>query len=281
MDASNARPTHEYLGFSSRLDFESRIMVKERAPELLRKELASRKWKPQPVAMSGVTDCYQPIERKLKLTRQCLEVFAEFRNPVCIVTKNFTVTRDIDVLQELVRFNCVAVYVSITTLDASLTPKLEPRASLPQHRLAAIRKLHDARVPVGVLTAPVIPGLTDHEMPAILKAAAEAGAESAGYVLLRLPFAVKELFENWVIQHFPERKDKILNRIRATRDGKLNDPNFGTRMRGEGLFADQVESLFEVASRKAGFGERRLELSTDSFRVPASATEQMQKMFPF
>ncbi len=276
-----ARPTHEYLGFSSGLDFESRIMVKDRAPELLRKELASRKWKPQPVAMSGVTDCYQPIERKLKLTRQCLEVFAEFRNPVCIVTKNFLVTRDIDVLQELARFNCTTVYISVTTLDSSLTPKLEPRASLPQHRLAAIRKLREAGVPVGVLMAPVIPGLTDHEMPAVLSAAAEAGADSAGYVLLRLPFAVKELFENWVIQHFPERKDKILNRIRAMRDGKLNDPNFGTRMRGGGLFADQVENLFEVASRKAGFGERRVELSTDSFRVPASVTEQTQKMFPF
>ncbi len=276
-----ARPTHEYLGFSAGLDFESRIMVKERAPELLRQELASRKWKPQCVAMSGVTDCYQPAERRFKLTRGCLEVFAEFRNPVCIITKNFLVTRDIDVLQELAKYRAAAVYVSVTTLDASLTPKLEPRASLPAHRLAAIRKLREAGVPVGVLLAPVIPGITDHEMPLILDAAVDAGAEYAAYVMLRLPYAVKDLFEKWVEQHFPERKDKILNRIRAIRGGQLNDPNFGTRMRGGGLFADQVRSLFEVAARKAGVAGRHLELSADAFRAPSSASEQMQKTFPF
>jgi DNA repair photolyase len=276
-----ARPFHEYLGFSSGLDFETKIMVKERAPELLRKELASKKWKPQCVAMSGVTDCYQPAERRFKLTRGCLEVFAEFRNPVCIVTKNFLVTRDIDVLQELAKHNATAVYVSVTTLDSSLTPKLEPRASLPQHRLNAIRKLREAGIPVGVLIAPVIPAITDHEIPAIMQAAVDAGAQYAGYVMMRLPYAVKELFENWVGQHFPDRKDKVLNRIRALRGGKLNDPSFGTRMRGEGLFADQVEALFDVAARKAGVAERRLELSAAAFRVPFSATEQMQKTFPF
>ena len=168
-----ARPTHEYLGFSAGLDFETRIMVKDRAPELLRHELASPKWEPQVIALSGVTDCYQPVERRLKLTRRCLEVLAEFRNPVGIVTKNHLVTRDLDVLGELARHHAVAVFISVTTLDATLTPKLEPRASLPQHRLAAITALRQAGVPVGVMVAPVIPALTDHELPRIVAAAVE------------------------------------------------------------------------------------------------------------
>src|SRR6185503_9842637 len=183
-----ARPTHEYLGFSAGLDFETKIMVKEKAPELLRAELSSRKWKPQTLAISGVTDCYQPIERKFRITRQCIEVLAEFRNPCGIVTKNFLVTRDIDVFQELARYNGIAVFVSITSLDSSLAQKMEPRTSLPQHRLAAVQKLHDAGIPVGIMCAPMIPGLNDHEMPAILDAAAKAGAEHAAYVPVRLPF---------------------------------------------------------------------------------------------
>src|SRR4051812_38039320 len=247
-----ARPTHEYLGFSSGLEFETKIMVKEDAPELLRQELSSAKWKPQVLAFSGVTDCYQPVERKLKLTRRCLEVLAEFRNPVAVVTKNHLVTRDADVLGELARHGAAAVFISLTTLDSSLTPKLEPRASLPKHRLAAIETLSRAGVPVGVLLAPMIPGLTDHEIPNLVAAAASAGAQYAGYVVLRLPFAVKSLFEEWLTQHFPDRKDKVLNHIRALRDGRLNDPNFGTRMRGEGKIADQIEALFSIASRKAG-----------------------------
>ena len=275
-----ARPTHEYLGFSAGLDFESRIMVKENAPQILRKELASRKWKPQPLAMSGVTDCYQPIERKLKLTRGCLEVLRDFRNPVCIITKNHLVTRDIDLLQEFASWNGAAVYVSVTTLDSTLTPRLEPRTSLPQHRLAAVRALSTAGIPVGILMAPVIPGLTDHEMPNIFAAAAEAGAISAGYVTLRLPYGVKDLFEDWLTRHFPERKEKVLNRIRAMRGGKLNDPNFGSRMRGEGIFAEQIEALFSVASKKAGLAGPRQELNVAAFRVPASESESMQKIFP-
>ena len=276
-----ARPTHEYLGFSAGLDFETRIMVKENAPALLRQELSSPKWKPQVVAMSTVTDCYQPIERKLQLARRCLEVFAEFRNPVGIITKNYLVTRDIDLLSDLARDNAAAVNISVTTLDATLTPKLEPRASLPNHRLAAIEALSRAGVPVGVLVAPVIPGLTDHEIPAIIAAAVKAGAKWAGYVPVRLPFAVKDLFEDWLGRHFPERKDKVLNHIRAIRRGRLNDPNFGTRMRGEGILADQLEALFAVACRKAGLPDTRSELSVSAFRVPASAAAQMQKMFPF
>jgi DNA repair photolyase len=276
-----ARPTHEYLGFSAGLDFESRIMVKEHAPELLRKELSSPRWKPQVIAMSGVTDCYQPVERRLKLTRRCLEVLAEFRNPVVIVTKNHLVTRDVDVLQELARHRAVAVCISVTSLDSSLAGKLEPRASLPPHRLSAIHTLASAGIPVTVLMAPVIPGLTDHEMPAILEAARVAGARSAGYVALRLPHGVGPLFEDWLKKHYPERAEKVLGRIRSLRSGRLNDPRFGSRMRGEGIFAEQLEQMFRVASRKAGFEENRWELSTAAFRVPSSTLENRQKTFPF
>jgi DNA repair photolyase len=276
-----ARPTHEYLGLSAGLDFESKILVKERAPELLRKELASPKWKPQTLAVSGVTDCYQPIERKLRLTRRCLEVLAEFRNPAAIVTKNHLVTRDIDVLQELARHDAVAVFISVTTLDATLTPKLEPRASLPNHRLAAIRELHEAGIQVGVLVAPVIPAITDHELPRIMEAAAEAGAQYAGYVPLRLPFGLKDLFEEWVARHFPERKEKVMNQVRSLRGGKLNDPNYGTRMRGEGILAHQIEQLFSTARRRVGLEGRSPRLSASAFRVPVSASGSNQSMFPF
>ena len=263
-----ARPTHEYLGFSSGLDFESRIMVKENAPELLRKELASPKWEPRVVAVSGVTDCYQPIERKLQLTRRCLQVLAEFRNPVCMITKNYLITRDIDVMRELAAHDAIAVNLSITTLDATLTPRLEPRASLPKLRLQAVKELADAGIPVGIMVAPVIPAITDHEMPAILEAAVEAGAQFAGYVPLRLPYSVAPLFEQWLSDHFPDRKEKILNRIRAMRGGKLNDPNFGSRLEGFGIFAEQMEQMFLVACRKAGLPGKRPLLSAAHFRRP-------------
>ena len=276
-----ARPTHEYLGFSAGLDFETKIMVKENAPELLRRELASPKWRPQVIAMSGVTDCYQPVERKLKLTRRCLEVLADFRNPVGIVTKNHLITRDLDLLVELAKFDAVVVFVSVTTLDAALAAKLEPRASLPKHRLAAIEALSRAGVAVGVMVAPVIPALNDHEIPAILKAAAQAGAKSAGYVALRLPFGLAPLFEEWLAQHYPDRKEKVLGRLRAARGGKLNDPNYGTRMTGEGILADQWAALFSVAARQAGLPERGPEVSATSFRVPSSGAVSMQKTFPF
>jgi DNA repair photolyase len=261
-----ARPTHEYLGLSAGLDFETKILVKENASELLRRELSSRRWKPQALGISGVTDCYQPVERRLKLTRRCLEVLAEFRNPVVVVTKNHLVTRDVDVLGELAHHHAAAVFVSITTLDATLAGRLEPRASRPQGRLDAVRTLARAGIPTGVLVAPVIPALTDHELPALLSAASEAGARFAGYTTLRLPYAVAGLFEKWLEQHFPEKKEKVLSRIREVRGGKLNDPRFGSRMRGEGVFADMIRELFHVASRKSGFLSRGPELSTASFR---------------
>ena len=263
-----ARPTHEYLGFSPGLDFETKIVVKYHAPELLRQELASPKWKPQCLAMSGVTDCYQPVERKLQLTRRVLEVLLDFHNPVGIVTKNHLVTRDVDLLAELAKLNAAVVYISITTLDPELTPKLEPRASLPKMRLAAIKTLHEAGVPVGVMLAPMIPGLNDHEMPNILAAAAAAGAQSAGLVPLRLPFAVKDIFSDWLTRHFPDRKENVLNRIRSLRGGKLNQADFGARMRGQGIWAEQLQQMFHVATRRAGLNQRDYQLSTEHFRRP-------------
>ncbi|MEW5927489.1 MAG: PA0069 family radical SAM protein [Gemmatimonadota bacterium] len=261
-----ARPNHEYLGFSAGLDFETRIMVKEDAPALLRRELSSPRWRPEVVAMSGVTDPYQPVERKLRLTRGCLEVLAEARNPVGIVTKNHLVTRDADLLGELARFGAALVFLSITTLDPKLQRVMEPRTSIPARRLDAIRELADAGIPTGVMVAPVIPGLTDHEMPAILEAAARAGARSAGYVPLRLPFAVKDLFERWLEQHFPDRRNKVLNRIRELRGGRLNDAQFHGRMRGEGIWAAHLKQLFRTTCKRLGMNERSLDLSTEAFR---------------
>jgi len=261
-----ARPTHEYLGFSAGLDFESKIIVKMNAGPLLRQELSKPSWKPQVLVMSGVTDCYQPIERKLKLTRSCLEVLAEFRNPAAIVTKNFLVTRDIDLLQELAKYDAIIATISITTLDADLAAKLEPRASTPRARLAAVRELAGAGVPVGVNVAPIIPGLNDHEIPHIIQAAAEAGAYCAHYTIVRLPLAVSQIFPAWLKTHFPDRAETVLGRIRSIRNGKLNSSQFGQRMRGEGLLAEQIRRLFEVASRKFGLNERDFHLSCDGFR---------------
>ena len=263
-----ARPTHEYLGFSAGLDFETKIMVKEDAPELLRKEFSSPKWRPQLLGISGVTDCYQPIEKQRCLTRRCLEICLEFRNPVAIVTKNHLVTRDIDLFAELARYDCIAVTVSITTLDHRLSSLLEPRASRPARRLAAIETLAKAGVPVGYLQAPMIPGLTDAEAPQIGVAAARAGATFAGYVALRLPYAVKDIFADWLEQHYPNKKAKVLNRVKEIRGGKLNDANFSSRMRGNGIFADQMNQLFQVARQRSGIIERWPRLTTEHFRVP-------------
>jgi len=263
-----ARPFHEYLGFSAGLDFETKIMVKEDAPALLRKQFLAPTWEPQVVGLGSATDPYQPVERRLNLTRRCLEVFAEFRNPVALVTKNALVARDADVLGELARLDGAHAYVSVTSLDSELARIMEPRASAPAARLRAIRELRQAGVPVGVLIAPMIPGLTDHEAPAILKAVAEAGAITAGYVILRLPYAVKELFADWLGRHFPDRVDKILGRIRATRGGRLNDPRFGSRMSGEGFWVETFNRFFHVHRAKHGLDRLMPRLSTAHFRRP-------------
>ena len=266
-----ARISHEFLGFSAGLDFETRIMVKENAPRLLRQELASRKWQPQLLAMSGVTDCYQPIERRLQLTRKCLEVLAEFRNPVCIITKNHLVTRDIDLLGELAKYNAAEVHLSINSLNPGLARRLEPRASSPRHRLAAVEALAKAGIPVGVLVAPIIPGLNDHEVAAVLEAAGKAGAGWAGMQILRLPLTVAPVFQDWLEHNEPGKKAKVLDRIRSIRGGKLNDPRFGERMRGQGIFAEQIRQMFHVTCRKAGLSEDGPELSTAFFRRPGGA----------
>jgi DNA repair photolyase len=263
-----ARPNHEYLGFSAGLDFETKILVKENAPELLRRELMSPRWEPQVIAVSGVTDAYQPIERRLQLTRRCLEVLAEFQNPVVIITKNELVTRDIDVLGRLARVDGALVFVSVTSLDGELARELEPRASQPVRRLTAIEALAHAGIPAGALIAPVIPGLTDHELPSIISAVAKAGAVAAGYVPLRLPYGVAPLFDEWLTLHRPLQKEKILNRIRDIRGGRLNDPNFGSRLQGSGPYAEHISELFEVSCRKAGLNSSRPILSAKAFRRP-------------
>ncbi len=270
-----ARPTHEYLGFSAGLDFETRILVKTDAPELLRRELMRPGWKPQVVAFSGVTDPYQPVERRLELTRRCLEVLAEFRNPVGVITKSRLVVRDADLFGELASYDAVSVTLSVTTLDAGLARRLEPRAAQPRARLAAIEALARAGVPVGVNVAPVIPGLTDHELPAVLQAAADHGAQWAGYIMLRLPHGVRELFSGWLETHCPDRKQRVLNRVRDVRDGRLNDPRFGSRMRGHGPYADQIEQLFRMARSRAGLDRERRPLSTAHFRRPGKRQHEL------
>ena len=264
-----ARPNHEYLGFSAGLDFETKILVKEDAPELLRRELSAKSWKPQVIAISGVTDAFQPIERRLQITRRCLEVLAEFRNPVVIITKNELVTRDIDVLSELARYDAALVFISVTSLDNDLARELEPRASQPQRRLAAIEQLAASGIPVGSLVAPVIPGLTDHEMPSIISAVAKAGAKSASYVPLRLPYGLAPLFEEWLSLHRPLQKEKILGRVREIRGGRINDPNFGSRMQGQGAYAQHIAELFEILCRKEKLNTVRPKLSAAAFRRPS------------
>ncbi|HEY0673999.1 MAG TPA: PA0069 family radical SAM protein [Longimicrobiales bacterium] len=268
-----ARPTHEYFGLSAGLDFETKIFAKTDAATLLRKELSAPKWKGDLIAISGVTDCYQPVERKLKVTRSCLEVLLEFRNPTALITKSHLITRDVDLLQQMAAYDGVGVSISITSLRNEIQSVMEPRTSVPARRLAAVEALAKAGVPVNVMVAPVVPGLTDHEIPAILQAARDAGARSAGYITLRLPFAVKELFERWAERHFPDRKDKMLNRVRELRGGKLYDPTFGVRMRGEGVFADQIELLFDAACRKLGLNEARFQISGAAFRKPETSPQ--------
>jgi DNA repair photolyase len=270
-----ARPTHEYLGLSAGLDFETKILVKHDAPALLRKELLHPKWQPRLIACSGVTDCYQPIERKLQLTRRCLEVLLDFRNPVGIVTKNHLVTRDIDLLRQLAQFQCVQVHISITTLDPALTRIMEPRTSVPRDRLDAIRQLAQAGVPVGVMVAPIIPALTDHELPAILQAAKKAGALTAGYVPLRLPHGLKDLFSDWLDRHFPDRKAKVLNRVRDLRGGALNDPNAFSRMHGQGAWSEHLALSFKTYTTRFGLNERSYHVSAEHFRRPLQEGDQL------
>ncbi|MGE0577186.1 PA0069 family radical SAM protein [Reyranella sp.] len=266
-----ARPTHAYLGLSPGLDFETKILFKPDAAALLTAELASPKYRPDVIAMGTNTDPYQPVERELKITRQILRVLSDFNNPVGIVTKNHMVTRDIDILGGMARRNLAEVFVSVTTLDKDLARTMEPRASAPHRRLAAIRALAAAGVPVGVMTSPMIPGLNDHEMEAILEAASDAGATRAGFIVLRLPLEIKELFEEWLRQHRPDRAERVLSLIRQLRGGALYQAEFGKRMRGEGPIADLLASRFAVAVKRLGLNRQRYRLDTARFRVPEAA----------
>jgi len=271
-----ARPTHEYLNWSAGLDFETQIVAKQRAPELLEEWLAlqARKRKRSgntglapvdPIALSGVTDAYQPLERELRLTRQCLEIFLRSRYPVTVLTKNALVLRDCDLLAELAAQRLVQVRLSVTTLDPSLARAMEPRASAPAARLRAVRGLRDAGVPVGVMIAPIIPGLTDHEIPSLLAATHEAGAQTADYTILRLPGAVATVFLDWLERTFPAQRKKIEARVRAMRDGKLNASAFGARMHAAGPLAEQIRQLFRVQCAKLGFASQLPPLDGTAF----------------
>jgi len=261
-----ARPSHEYLGFSAGIEFETRIMVKPDAPALLAGALSAPGWVPQVVTLSGNTDPYQPVERRLRLTRRCLEMFLEFRNPVSVITKNALVLRDLDILREMARLDLVHVMLSVTSLDGDLIRIMEPRTSAPPLRLQAIETLAASGVPVGVNVAPVIPGLTDEEIPSILRAASERGARAASYILVRLPGSVRELFVDWLERELPEKSGRVLNRIRQTRGGNLNDPRFHTRGKGEGEIASAVRSLFTLSAARAGIDGSWPALSTAHFR---------------
>ena len=263
-----ARPYHEYLGFSSGLDFETRIIVKENAAELLREELGSPRWKPEVLALSAITDAYQPVENRLGITRQCLQVLAEFRNPVGVITKNHLVTRDLDILAGMAEEGLCSAHISVTSLDPELSRRMEPRASLPAHRLDAIAKLAQAGIPTGVVIAPVIPGLNDHEIPAILRAARQAGATRASYSIVRLPHAVKEIFAAWLEEQVPGSADKILERIRDLRGGALHSSKFGERMRGSGFWADQIGTLFSRCRAREEYADGHFEYNLGAFRRP-------------
>ncbi len=264
-----ARPGHEYLGMSSGLDFETKIMAKVDAPQLLRRELASPKWQGEPIIMSGVTDPYQPIEAKLRITRGCLEVMNECKQPVSIITKNALVLRDLDLLSEMARSDAASVAVSITTLDKDLAMKMEPRASTPENRLRAVRELSQAGVPVTVMVAPIIPAINESEMPRILEAAAEAGAQSAGWVLLRLPYQIKTLFLEWLTRHFPDRAVKVESFIREMRGGELYDSRYGKRQKGEGTHAKLIGEMFKMYKKKYGLDRGGRKVSSKAFRRPS------------
>jgi DNA repair photolyase len=276
-----ARPSHSYVNLSPGLDFETRLFYKDRADELLAKELSARNYECSPIAFGSNTDPYQPIERRYEVMRKLLQMLSDCNHPATIVTKGAAVIgRDIELLASMAERRLVAVFISITTLDSSLKRTLEPRAASPSARLEAIRRLSAANVPVGVMVAPVIPALTDHELEAILEKAAQAGAMSAGYIMLRLPFEVRDLFREWLDTHEPLKADHVMSQIRALRDGRDNDPEFGSRQRGTGIYAELFRKRFDVAVRRLGLNgnEQRFELDTSLFEPPRPPSPQ-QSLF--
>lgn len=270
-----ARPTHAYLGLSPGLDFETRLFSKPNAAALLEEALRKPGYRCQTLALGVNTDAYQPIERKLEITRSVLQVLQQFRHPVAIVTKSALVERDIDILREMADDQLVSVYVSITTLDAELARKLEPRAAAPHRRLQTIRALTEAGIPASVLVAPVIPVLTDPELDSILAAVKDAGAQSAAYILLRLPLEVSELFQQWLQEHYPLKAEHVMTRVRDTRGGKDYDSRFGARLSGTGAFADIIAQRFALACKKLELKPRDYTLNNGAFRVPKRSGDQM------
>ena len=270
-----ARPTHAYLGLSAGLDFETRLFAKFDAAALLRKELQRASYRCRVIALGVNTDAYQPVERRFQITRSILQVLSDFDHPVGLVTKSALVARDIDILAPMAARRLTAVTVSLTTLDRDLARHMEPRAATPPRRLETIRQLAAAGIPVGVNVAPVIPGLNDHEIEPILAAAKEAGASSAIHVLLRLPLEIKDLFQEWLQAHAPDRADRILSLVRQTRGGALNVSRFGERMRGTGPYADLIAHRFALACRRTGLDKRSYDLDTSRFRVPPGPKDQL------
>lgn len=261
-----ARNTHEYWGLSAGLDFESKIIVKKNAPQLLEKFLLKPDWQPVPISLSGNTDCYQPIERKLGITRSLLKILAQYRHPVGIITKNGLILRDLDLLTDLAKDNLVHVYISVTTLNEDLRQLLEPRTASAKKRLEVIETLSAHNVPVGIMNAPIIPGLNHHEIPAVLKAAADHGARTAGMTVVRLNGSIGAIFEDWLCKNFPDRFDKVWNQICSLHGGNVNDSNFGRRMVGEGNIADVIRQLFRTSRRRYFAGKEMPPINLTAFR---------------
>lgn len=271
-----ARPTHSYLNLSPGLDFETKIFYKANASERLEEELRKPGYRPTPISLGINTDAYQPAERKLQITRSLLEVLWRYRHPVSLLTKSALITRDLDILGPMAERNLVAAAVSVTSLDPETKRRLEPRTAGPAARLRTIRALAEAGVPTGVMAAPVIPAITDHEMEAILEAAAEAGASGAGYVLLRLPHELKQVFRDWLETHYPDRAAHVMSLVRQSRGGKDYDAAWGKRMTGTGIFAEMIAQRFRRACRRHGFDRNsRTKLDTTQFRIPPRSGDQM------
>ena len=261
-----ARNSHEYWGYSAGLDFESRIVVKKNAPSLLRKFFDNKNWEPAPISLSGNTDCYQPIERKMKITRALLEICLEYRNPVGVLSKNALVLRDLDIIQELAKLNLVRVFSSITSLDEDLRKVMEPRTASYKQRLKVVETLSKAGVPTGIMNAPLIPGLNDMHIHDVLKAASEAGAKWAGYTVVRLNGAIGDIFKDWLYKAFPDRADKVWHQICECHEGHVNDSRWGNRMAGDGKFAELIKKQFKLYCKKYGLNEEKMEYNTSDFR---------------
>lgn len=271
-----ARPTHAYMDLSPGIDFETKLFAKPNAAELLRAEISKPGYRCTPIALGANTDPYQPIERDWKITRRIIETLKQHDHPLTIVTKSWLVERDIDLLSEMAKKNLVQVFISVTTLDHELARKLEPRATAPRRRLEALANLHNAGIPTGVMFAPVIPALNDTEMENVLSHATKAGVINAGYVMLRLPHEVKILFREWLETHYPLKTDHVMNMVKDIRGGKENDPNFKTRMRGQGVYAEMIEQRFRKTCQRLGLNRKYITLDTTRFTPPVRSDDQLQ-----